>query len=107
MKSKFHTRSNIRIQLPDGYILQGTFGAMEKMEKVYEFIRENLFNKERTFSLFEPTPRRVFDEMDKKLFPLGLVPQGNLKFKWEGDEPMIEESSFCLDLVRLKAHIIN
>lgn len=74
LKQKFHTRTSIWIQLPDGYILQGTFGAMERMEQVYDFIKENLFDKEWPFSLFEPTPRRVFDSMPAKLYDLGLVP---------------------------------
>lgn len=81
---------------------------MEWMEWVYDFIKESLFDKEWPFSLFEPTPRRVFDSMTAKLYDLGLVPQGNLKFKWEGDDPMDgEKSNFCLDLISLKDKIIN
>mgnify|MGYP000151987685 FL=1 len=46
--------------------------------------------------------------MTAKLYDLGLVPQGNLKFKWEGDDPMEgEKSNFCLDLISLKDKIIN
>ena len=35
MKTPNHTRSNVRIKFPDGYLLQGTFGALETVEDVY------------------------------------------------------------------------
>ena len=33
-----HTRTNIRVKFPDGYLIQGTFGALEKVADVYTFI---------------------------------------------------------------------
>lgn len=44
-KKVIYTTSLIRVRFPDDYVLQGTFGALEKVENVYEFVRENLFNK--------------------------------------------------------------
>lgn len=43
--SAHHTRGNIRIKFPDGYLLQGTFGAKETVEAVYKFVAEALFYK--------------------------------------------------------------
>lgn len=34
-QQQVHTRSKIRIRFPDQYILEGTFGALEKIEAVY------------------------------------------------------------------------
>ena len=33
-----HTRSSIRVKFPDGYILQGTFGALETVGDIYKFV---------------------------------------------------------------------
>lgn len=34
-KQQIYTTALIRIRLPDDYVLQGTFGALEKVESVY------------------------------------------------------------------------
>lgn len=38
-KQAHHTRTKIRVKFPDGYILQGTFGAKEKLGDVIDFIK--------------------------------------------------------------------
>lgn len=38
-KQAHHTRTKIRVKFPDSYILQGTFGAKEKVSDVHDFIR--------------------------------------------------------------------
>ena len=42
-----HTRSKIRVKMPDGYILQGTFGAKEKVKDVIDFVKECILLKDR------------------------------------------------------------
>ena len=37
-----HTRSNVRVKFPDGYLLQGTFGAKERIKDIYEFVTSHL-----------------------------------------------------------------
>jgi len=37
-KLAHHTRTKIRVKFPDGYVLQGTFGAKEKVEDVMKFV---------------------------------------------------------------------
>lgn len=45
--------------MPDGYILQGTFGAKEKVKDVFAFVKDCILTKEREFVLFETPPKRV------------------------------------------------
>ena len=53
----------MRVKFPDGYLLQGTFGALEKVEDIYKFVNENIFYKDqREFYLFETPPKKIFDE---------------------------------------------
>ena len=61
-KLAHHTRTKIRVKFPDGYILQGTFGALEKVSDVLEFVKENLATKDRQFYLFETPPKRKLNK---------------------------------------------
>ena len=72
MKTPNHTRSNVRIKFPDGYLLQGTFGALETVEDIYNFVGENMFipPTEREFYLYETPPKKV---LDKKTFKNNLL----------------------------------
>ena len=45
INSPNHTRSSIRVKFPDGYVLHGTFGALETIGAIYQFVGENLFYK--------------------------------------------------------------
>ena len=45
LNTPHHTRTNVRVKFPDGYVIQGTFGALETIEHVYKFISENIFLK--------------------------------------------------------------
>jgi hypothetical protein len=47
LNSPNHTRTNIRVKFPDGYLIQGTFGAKETVKDVYEFVAAHLFTKNR------------------------------------------------------------
>jgi hypothetical protein len=38
VNSPNHTRSSIRVKFPDGYVLQGTFGALETVGDIYKFV---------------------------------------------------------------------
>ena len=87
--------------------MQGTFGALEKLSEVYSLVWENIYHKERNFILFEPTPRKVYNEVDKTLYALGMVPQAKLWFAWDGDDPMEGQSQYVLDIEKLKSNILN
>lgn len=68
LKSPNHTRGNVRIKFPDGYLLQGSFGALEKVQDIYDFVGQCLFipPSERQFYLYETPPKKVFDDKIKK-----------------------------------------
>ena len=93
--------------MPDGYILQGTFGAKEKVKDVYEFVKNCVVLKERKFILFETPPKRVITEMNKTLHAARLVPSCLLYFGWADlDETKIGDGPF-LDMVGLREKIVQ
>jgi len=63
VKTPVHTTALVRIRFPDDYVLQGTFAALDKIENIYEFVKEHLFIKERDFYLYETPPKKVFKDM--------------------------------------------
>lgn len=71
----------IRVRLPDGNLLQGTFKANEKIAALREFVRENLANDWMPFQLVTQIGARL-DEEDKMLAECGLTPAAvvNLEF---------------------------
>ena len=105
-KQAHHTRTKIRIKFPDGYILQGTFGAKEKVKDVVAFVKENLGTPDRPFYLFETPPKRVLKDMNKTLHAQRLVPRCLLYFGWEGlDETKFDDGPF-IHMQKLKDKIV-
>ena len=45
MSMPHYTRANVRVKFADGYMMQGTFGALETIQDVYNFVSANLFYK--------------------------------------------------------------
>jgi hypothetical protein len=37
-----HTRTKLRFKFADNYVMQASFGAKERTEAVYDFVRENI-----------------------------------------------------------------
>lgn len=106
-KQAFHTRTKIRIKFPDGYILQGTFGAKEKVQDVIDYVKENLSTPDRKFYLFETPPKRIVKDMNKTLHAQRLVPRCLLYFGWEGlDETKFSDGPF-LHMMKLKDKIVQ
>ncbi|KAJ4448122.1 UBX domain-containing protein 6 [Periplaneta americana] len=80
----------MRIRMPDGILLQGTFSVYEKVDAVNKFVRENLINENLPFVLTTPTGHRLSEEdVDKSLAELRLVPATILTFSW--DPSVVEE----------------
>ena len=106
-KQAFHTRTKIRIKFPDGYILQGTFGAKEKVQDVIDYVKENLSTPDRKFYLFETPPKRIVKDMNKTLHAQRLVPRCLLYFGWDGlDETKFSDGPF-LHMMKLKDKIVQ
>ena len=85
-------------------MLQGRFGALEKLSEVYDFVFENMFDKKREFYLYDTPPKRDLVDMGKTLHSLGLVPQGKLMFAWK-DDSIKSESDYVLDIKSLQGKI--
>lgn len=84
----------IRVRLPDGIILQGTFNVREKLLAVKDFIIENLAEPGREFQLLAPGAFRLTEE-DSTLLDLGLAPAVILNLNWQNaDEKSTEEVAY-------------
>lgn len=101
-----HTRTKVRIMMPDGYILQATFGAAEKVQAVIDFVHQNIVHKDRPFYLYETPPKRILKEFNKTLHQARLVPSCKLHFGWEGyPETKIEHGPF-IDIANLREYVV-
>lgn len=86
---KRYTRSIIRIQFPDGVVLQGVFSPKEPTSALYKFVSSALKQEGLEFELIHPVPvkRRLipcFPEPGKRASTLDeedLVPSALVKFK--------------------------
>ena len=101
-----YTTALIRIRLPDDYVIQGTFGALEKIENVYNFVREHLATPEREFYLYETPPKKILKEMTATTKAARLVPSGMLYFAWSDLDQTRNTDGPFLDMLRLKDKII-
>lgn len=72
----------MRIRLPDGFLLHGTFKANEKLSSVFEYVRENLTNDWMPFTLCTQTGQKL-TETDKTLAELGLTPSAVVNLEWD------------------------
>ncbi|OMO60677.1 hypothetical protein CCACVL1_23962 [Corchorus capsularis] len=86
---KKYRRAMIRIQFPDGVVLQGVFAPWEPTSALYEFVSSALKEPCLEFELLDPVlvKRRVIPsfpaagEKGKTLEEEGLVPSALIKFK--------------------------
>ena len=92
----------IRIKFPDGLILQGKFGARERLGKVYDFVEENIYEQGRKFFLFKAPPKKVIKDKNETLKQLDLVPSGMVFFQWEDEDLAVSSETIALDMKKLK-----
>lgn len=86
--------SLVRVRLPDGIILQGTFNVREKLSAIKDFIIENLAEPGREFQLLAPGGFRLVED-DSTLLDLGLAPAVILNLSWQHeDEKCTEEVAY-------------
>ncbi|XP_048832241.1 UBX domain-containing protein 6 isoform X2 [Brienomyrus brachyistius] len=72
----------LRVRLPDGNILQGTFLAREPVAALYEFVRESLVDGWQPFELMAPGGQKLNDD-ETLLNECNLVPAALLTFSWD------------------------
>ncbi|KAA0712279.1 UBX domain-containing protein 6 [Triplophysa tibetana] len=73
----------LRVRLPDGIILQGTFLAWEKVAALYQFVRDWLENGWQPFELMAPGGQKLKDDESMALNECNLAPAALLTFSWD------------------------
>lgn len=96
------TRSRLKIRMPDDMVIVASFGAKESVQDVYDWLKQNLINKERQFILYETPPKRILQASTSRLFQVKLVPSGSLYFGWKDLDSTKRTDGPFLDIQSLK-----
>ncbi|KAG8519082.1 UBX domain-containing protein 6 [Galemys pyrenaicus] len=78
-----YTYTLLRVRLPDGCLLQGTFYARERMAALYGFVREALQNDWLPFDLLASGGQKLLEDENLAFNECGLVPSALLTFSWD------------------------
>lgn len=73
----------LRIRLPDGCLLQGTFYAWDRLPVLFSFVRESLVDGWQPFELIAPGGQKLQESEDVALAESNLVPAALLTFAWD------------------------
>lgn len=73
----------LRIRLPDGNLLQGTFYAWDRLTVLYSFVRESLVDGWQPFDLIAPGGQKLQESEEQALAECNLVPAALLSFAWD------------------------
>ncbi|KAM5239221.1 UBX domain-containing protein 6 [Ctenodactylus gundi] len=73
----------LRVRLPDGCLLQGTFYARERLPALYEFVRGALDSDWLPFELLASGGQKLVEDESVALNECGLVPSALLTFAWD------------------------
>ncbi|XP_027440182.1 UBX domain-containing protein 6 isoform X2 [Zalophus californianus] len=78
-----YTYTLLRVRLPDGCLLQGTFYARERVAALYAFVREALQSDWLPFDLLASGGQRLSEDESLAFNECGLVPSALLTFSWD------------------------
>ncbi|XP_008047213.1 UBX domain-containing protein 6 [Carlito syrichta] len=78
-----YTYTLLRVRLPDGCLLQGTFYARERLAAVYAFVREALHSDWLPCELLASGGQKLLEDESLALNECGLVPSALLTFSWD------------------------
>ncbi|XP_061093896.1 UBX domain-containing protein 6-like [Conger conger] len=73
----------LRVRLPEGTLLQGTFLARERVSALYQFVREALADDWQPFELVAPGGQKLKEDEEVALNECGLVPMAVVTFSWD------------------------
>ncbi|XP_051232045.1 UBX domain-containing protein 6 isoform X2 [Dicentrarchus labrax] len=73
----------LRIRLPDGNLLQGTFYAWDRLPVLFGFVRESLVDGWQPFELIAPGSQKLQESDEVALAECNLVPAALLTFSWD------------------------
>ncbi|XP_019509044.1 PREDICTED: UBX domain-containing protein 6 isoform X2 [Hipposideros armiger] len=78
-----YTYTLLRVRLPDGCLLQGTFYARERVAALYMFVREALQSDWLPFELLASGGQKLSEDENLAFNECGLVPSALLTFSWD------------------------
>ncbi|KAF7665253.1 hypothetical protein LDENG_00149500 [Lucifuga dentata] len=73
----------LRVRLPDGNLLQGTFYAWDRVPTLFRFVRESLVDGWQPFELIVPGGQKLQEDEEVALAECNLVPAALLTFAWD------------------------
>ncbi|XP_071751868.1 UBX domain-containing protein 6 isoform X2 [Centroberyx gerrardi] len=73
----------LRIRLPDGNLLQGTFYAWDRVPVLFGFVRDSLVDGWQPFELIAPGGQKLQEAEEVALAECNLVPAALLTFSWD------------------------
>ncbi|XP_077390855.1 UBX domain-containing protein 6 isoform X2 [Festucalex cinctus] len=73
----------LRIRLPDGNLLQGTFYAWDRLPVLFSFVRDSLVDGWQPFELIAPGGQKLQESEEVALAECNLVPAALLSFAWD------------------------
>ncbi|XP_028821265.1 UBX domain-containing protein 6-like [Denticeps clupeoides] len=73
----------LRVRMPDGNILQGTFLARERVATLYEFVRTALADSWQPFELLAPGGQKLKEDEEVAINECNLVPAAVVTFSWD------------------------
>ena len=97
----------VRVKMPDGLFIQGIFDVREKVQKIKDFIKDNLSQSKRDFYLFETPPKRVIKEMNKTLKASKLGTRTLLYFGWRDQSETRQEDGPFLNVEKLDGEVVT
>ncbi|XP_006896449.1 PREDICTED: UBX domain-containing protein 6 [Elephantulus edwardii] len=103
-----YTYTLLRVRLPDGCLLQGTFYARERLPALYCFVREALQNDWLPFELLASGGQKLLEDENLAFTECGLVPSALLNFSL--DAAVLEDmkaSGAELDWWALKPELLT
>lgn len=88
-KAAVHYSTTVRVRLPDGLLLQGCFGAKEKVETMYEWVASSLREPDEFMLKFGNGRDQVAHATEAgapvTLSAAGLVPSALVAFQWRAE----------------------
>ncbi|KAI3516628.1 hypothetical protein L1887_15551 [Cichorium endivia] len=108
---KRHEKTVIRIQFPDGVVLQAFFSPREPTTALYEFVSASLKDPSLEFELLHPVliKRRVIPNFGEKIITLeeeDLVPSALIKFRPKETDSVVF-TGLCNELLEIMEPLVS
>jgi len=85
-------------------VLQGTFAALEKVQAIYDFVKQHLA-QDREFYLFETPPKKKITEFGKTISQARMSPSAIVHFGWSDQDMTMAVDGPFLAQKSLREHL--